>query len=61
MPVNLDQCQVFAKPIALALLRAEVDRLLVDERVIEAIEDDERQPPFPEERNQQPDLPGFPR
>jgi len=32
------QRQFFAKPIALAFVRAEVDRLLVDERVIEAIE-----------------------
>ena len=38
VPVNLDQRQFFAKPIALALVRAEVDRLLVDERVIQAIE-----------------------
>ena len=37
-PVNLDERQFFAKPIALAFVRAEVDRLLVDERVIEAIE-----------------------
>jgi hypothetical protein len=38
VPVNLDQRQFFAKPIALAFVRSEVDRLLVDERVIQAIE-----------------------
>jgi hypothetical protein len=38
VPVNLDQRQFFAKPIALAFVPAEVDRRLVDERVIEAIE-----------------------
>jgi hypothetical protein len=38
VPVNLDQRQLFTKPIALAFVRAEVDRLLVNERVIEAID-----------------------
>ena len=38
MPVDRDQRQFLAKPIALAFVRAEVNRLLVDERVIEAIE-----------------------
>ena len=36
--VDLDQRQFFAKPIALAFVGAQVDRLLVDERVVEAIE-----------------------
>ena len=38
MPIDLHERQFFAKPIALPFVRAEVDRLLVHERVIEAIE-----------------------
>jgi len=34
----IDQRQFLAQPIALAFVGAEVDRLLVEERVIEAIE-----------------------
>ena len=38
MAVNLDQGQFLAESVAPSFVRAEVDRLLVDERVIEAIE-----------------------
>jgi len=36
--VNLNQGQFLAKSVALSFISAEVDRLFVDERVIEAIE-----------------------
>ncbi|MGH9147521.1 MAG: hypothetical protein ACRD1Q_12480 [Vicinamibacterales bacterium] len=37
MAVNLDQGQFFAESVALPFVRAKVNRLLVDERVIEAV------------------------
>ncbi|MGE3887921.1 MAG: hypothetical protein AB7H81_15920 [Vicinamibacterales bacterium] len=37
MAVNLDQGQFFAQSVALPFVRAKVNRLLVDERVIEAV------------------------
>ncbi|ODS53541.1 MAG: hypothetical protein ABS36_12935 [Acidobacteria bacterium SCN 69-37] len=37
MPVNLDQGQFFAESVALPFVRAKVNRLLVDERVIQAV------------------------
>ena len=37
MAVNLDQGQFFAESVALPFVRAKVNRLLVDERVIQAV------------------------
>jgi hypothetical protein len=37
VPVDLDQGQFFTEPVALPFVRAEVNRLLGDERVIKAV------------------------
>jgi hypothetical protein len=37
VPVDLDQGQFFTEPVALPFVRAEVNRLLVDERIIKTV------------------------